>query len=104
MKEPIPDRAEVSMDFPEKAYYGSFTRHSTFDVSADREGAHIFLEHRGGEMRRFGFHVHHHLLADLIEALGKSIAACEDLDAEVRRELVSAGKSFAAVLKAKTAK
>jgi hypothetical protein len=101
MKEPIPDRAEVSMDFPEKAYYGSFTRHSTFDVRSDGEGSHIFLEHRGGEMRRFGFHVHHHLLADLIEALGKSLRACPDLDPEVRRELAAAGKSFSAALTGK---
>ena len=102
MKEPIPDRAEVSMDFPEKAYYGSFTRHSTFDVSADRDGAHIFLEHRGGEMRRFGFHLQHHLLADIIEALGENLGNCPDLKPELREELAAAGKSFAAALSGKS--
>ena len=28
---PISDKAEVSVDFPDKAYIGSFTRHSQFD-------------------------------------------------------------------------
>ena len=29
---PIADKAEVSVDFPDKAYIGSFSRHSQFDA------------------------------------------------------------------------
>lgn len=32
---PIADKAEVSVDFPDKAYMGSFGRHSQFDAYAD---------------------------------------------------------------------
>jgi hypothetical protein len=32
---PISDKAEVFVDFPDKAYIGSFGRHSQFDAYAD---------------------------------------------------------------------
>jgi hypothetical protein len=32
---PISDKAEVAVDFPDKAYIGSFGRHSQFDAYAD---------------------------------------------------------------------
>lgn len=85
MKRRIADSAEVSVDFPEKLYYGSFTRHSTFEVKADGEGVHIELERSSGEKRHVGVHIHYHLLADILSGLGKSVAGCKDLS-EPKRE------------------
>jgi len=63
MAKPIIDKAEVSMDFPDKYYYGTFSRASSFDVKADKEGLHIFLDRNGEEPRHFGFHLQYYLLA-----------------------------------------
>ena len=48
---PITDKAEVSIDFPDKTYVGSFTRHSGFEAEADAEGVALKLV-RAGEDRR----------------------------------------------------
>jgi len=85
MKRRIADSAEVSVDFPEKVYYGSFTRHSTFDVKVDEHGVHLELERSSGERRHVGVHIHYHLLADIFSDLGKSVASCRDLS-ELQRD------------------
>src|SRR6056297_2290046 len=61
---PISDKAEVSIDFPEKFYHGSFGHQSRYEVTADDEGVHIYLVRGGPERRHVGFHVHYQLLAD----------------------------------------
>ena len=48
---PISDKAEVPVDFPDKAYIGSFGRHSQFDAYADDDSVAIRLV-RPGEDRR----------------------------------------------------
>lgn len=35
--QPITDKAEVSVNFPDTAYIGSFSRHSQFDACADSD-------------------------------------------------------------------
>jgi hypothetical protein len=70
MKKPITDRAEVSVDFPDKAYYGSFGQHSSYAVRADEHGLHIDLDRGTGEKRHVGFHIHYFLLADILDAAG----------------------------------
>jgi hypothetical protein len=39
MMKSISDKAEVSLDFPDKAYMGSFGRESSFDVKVDPGGS-----------------------------------------------------------------
>ncbi len=51
MSDPIPDKAQVSIDFPHKFYMGSFGRESRFDVTADKEGVHVHLDRPGQERR-----------------------------------------------------
>jgi hypothetical protein len=73
MSTPITDKAEVSIDFPDKFYMGSFGRGSRFDLTADAEGIHLDLERIQAEKRRVGFHVHYYLLADLLEAAAHAV-------------------------------
>jgi hypothetical protein len=80
MTTPITDKAEVSIDFPDKFYMGSFGRGSRFDLSADKEGVHLHLERSEGEKRRVGFHVHYYLLADLLEAAATAVADVNDIE------------------------
>ena len=72
MKHPMKDKAQVSIDFPEKFYVGSFGRDSSLDVTADRDGVHINLERQVDRKRRVGFHVHYYLLADLLQSIGQA--------------------------------
>ena len=81
MSTPITDKAEVSIDFPDKFYMGSFGRGSHFDLTADKEGVHLHLERSEGEKRRVGFHIHYYLLADLLEAAATAVAKVKDAEA-----------------------
>jgi len=80
MSTPITDKAEVSIDFPDKFYMGSFGRGSRFDLTADKEGVHLHLERSEGEKRRVGFHIHYYLLADLLEAAATAVARVKDAE------------------------
>ena len=92
MSTPITDKAEVSIDFPDKFFVGSFGRGSRFDVTADREGVHIHLDRKDGEKRHVGFHLHYYLLADMLEAMAEAVAGVGDLEPEHRKRLVDAGR------------
>ena len=54
---PIADKAEVSVDFPDKAYIGSFSRHSQFDATptATASPSGSYDRARIGERRWFTF-------------------------------------------------
>ena len=80
MSTPITDKADVSIDFPDKFYMGSFGGGSRFDLTADKQGVHLHLERIDGEKRRVGFHIHYYLLADLLEAAATAIAEVKDTD------------------------
>ncbi len=96
----IGDKVEVSVDFPGKPYMGSFTRHSGYTVTADKEGVHIHLEHRVGEHRRVGLHIHHHLMADLIEEIGTALKETTPLDRTQRQRLEASAEALLAAVKA----
>ena len=80
MSTPITDKAEISIDFPDKFYMGSFGRGSRFDLTADKEGIHLHLERSEGEKRRVGFHIHYYLLADLLEAAATAVAGVKNAE------------------------
>src|SRR5262245_15813639 len=78
---PITDRAEVSIDFPEKAYMGSFGRDSRFEVSAGADVAAIKLARSGHEEKRVvEFHIHYYLLADILAELARVIASHPEIE------------------------
>jgi len=84
---PISDKAEVSVDFPDKAYIGSFRRHSQFDASADADSVAIRLVRPGEDRREAVMHLHYGLLADILTELAASLAARHPLDEQHRTEL-----------------
>lgn len=94
MKHPMKDKAQVSIDFPEKFYVGSFGRDSSLDVTADQEGVHIHLERQVDRKRRVGFHVHYYLLADLLQSIGQALAGCKEIDPIHRSALADATRSL----------
>ena len=100
---PIADKAEVSVDFPDKAYIGHFSRHSQFDAYADADNAAIRLVRPGEDRREAVIHLHYGLLADILCELARSLAAREPLDELHRSELCEAARQLAAALEPRVA-
>jgi hypothetical protein len=95
---PISDKAEVSVDFPDKAYIGSFGRHSQFDAYADDDSVVIRLVRPGEDRREAVMHLHYGLLADILVELAKSLGSRGQLDDQHRAELSEAARLLCAAL------
>ncbi len=95
---PIADKAEVSVDFPDKAYIGSFSRHSQFDAYADADSVAVRLVRPGEDRREALIHLHYGLLADILAELARSLTARDPLDEQHRSELSEATKQLSASL------
>ena len=95
---PISDKAEVSVDFPDKAYIGSFGRHSQFDAYADDDSIAVRLVRPGDDRREAVMHLHYGLLADILVELAKSLASRPEPDEQHRTELNEAAKQLCASL------
>ena len=98
MSKPIVDKAEVSIDFPDKYYHGSFSRTSSFDVKLDEQGVHIVLDRPGEERRHVAFHLHHHLFGDLLESIAEELAKDAAVPAHHRERLSEVAGRLAKVL------
>jgi hypothetical protein len=101
MKHPITDKAQVSIDFPDKFYVGSFGRESSLDVTADDHGVHIKLERNDDQTRRVGFHLHYYLFADLIASVGEALSASRAMDEPQRAALEDAAQILTKAAKAR---
>ena len=90
MAKPILDKAEVSIDFPDKFYHGSFSRSSQYSVKVDGDGVHIELDRREGEKRHVAFHLHYQLFSGILNAIAEELEAgseLSDLDLERLKEV-----------------
>ena len=88
--QPVQDKAEVSIDFPDKFYIGSFLRSSKFEARAEGDGLLIKLLRPGDQKRVVELHLHHHLLADILSAWADSLAKQPPMDEDHRETLVEA--------------
>jgi hypothetical protein len=95
---PIADKAEVSVDFPDKVYIGSFGRHSQFDAYADTDSVAIRLVRPGEDRREAVVHLHYGLLAGILSELARSLSCRDLLDDQHRAELSEAAKQLVASL------
>ena len=98
MKKPIPDKAEVALEYPDKLYIGTFERSSRFDAHLDETGISLTLERTGDASthKTVHLHIHYGLFAEILhdlarttksmsinddrhpESLAKSVAALHD--------------------------
>ena len=85
---PVVDKAEVSIDFPDKFYMGSFARGSTFEAKSEDDGLFIRLTRPGDDKRTAEFHLHHHLLADILAEWAKSLSESEPMEKTHRETLL----------------
>ena len=91
---PIADKAEVSVDFPDKAYIGSFSRHSQFDAYADADSVAVRLVRPGEDRREAMIHLHYGLLAEILVELARSLTARDPLDEQHRVNSARRQSSF----------
>lgn len=89
---PISDKAEVSIDFPDKFYVGRFERESAVEARAEGDGLHFRLVREGEEKREVSVHLHHYVLAAVLDDWAESLAAAEPVDRGHAKELVAALK------------
>ena len=75
MPKPIPDKAEVALEYPDKLYVGTFERTSRFEAHLDDAGVALTLERPGDESVRKSVHLHLHygLLAGILRELAGSV-------------------------------
>jgi hypothetical protein len=91
---PVQDKAEVSIDFPEKFYVGSFARDSKFEARTEDDGLLIKLLKPGDAKRAVEIHLHHHLLADILAGWAESLADEPIHDRDHRKTLQDALKKL----------
>jgi hypothetical protein len=105
MTRPIPDKAEVALEYPDKFYVGTFDRSSRFEAHLDPAGLALTLERPGDESVRKSFHIHLHydLLVQILHDLAATAAAMKVDDIAHRVALADAAKALAAALVRKRA-
>ena len=77
MTKPIPDKAEVALEFPDKVYIGTFERTSRFSVHFDERGVSLHLQGAGDSEthKTVGMHFHYALFAEILHELAKTVSS-----------------------------
>ena len=95
MSQPVPDKAEVALEYPDKFYVGTFEHSSRFEAHLDPTGLALTLERPGPEEVRKSIHMHlnYGLLAAILREVAAgvgAISADDDLHRDQLREAVEA--------------
>jgi len=103
MTKPIPDKAEVALEYPDKLYIGTFERSARFDAHLDATGISLMLERVGDVDTRKSIHMHinYELFAEILRDLATTVAAIPAEDAAHRETLAKAAKALHHALAAK---
>jgi hypothetical protein len=93
---PIPDKAEVALEYPDKFYIGTFERSARFDAHLDQTGISLTLHRTGDTETRRSVHMHFHyaLFADILRDLARTVSAMPPEDADHRKTVRDAAKAL----------
>jgi hypothetical protein len=93
---PIPDKAEVALEYPDKLYIGTFERSARFDAHLDQTGISLSLHRTGDAETRRSVHMHFHyaFFADILRDLAKTVSAMPLEDAAHREAMREAAKAL----------
>ena len=99
MTKPIPDKAEVAVEYPDKLYIGTFAQASRFDAHLDDTGISLTLERRSPDEEHKSVHMHFHyaLFAEILRDLARTVAVLPLADPH-RETLQRAAQALAAAL------
>ena len=92
MSKPVPDKAEVALEYPDKFYVGTFEHSSRFEAHLNGSGFALVLTRPGTEDVRKSVHLHisFGLLAGILRELASSVAAIPKDDIAHREQLAEA--------------
>jgi hypothetical protein len=104
MTKPIPDKAEVALEYPDKLYIGTFQNSSRFDAHLDETGVSLTLDRKGDADTRKSVHMHFHyaLFAEVLRDLAKTVAVMPPEDTVHRDALRTAAEALCRALGAET--
>jgi hypothetical protein len=96
MTQPIPDKAEVALEYPDKLYIGTFERSARFDAHLDKTGISLTLQRMGDiEARRsIRMHLHYGLFAEILRELAKTVSGIPEDDTEHKKALRDAAEAL----------
>jgi len=100
MTKPIPDKAEIALEYPDKLYVGTFERSSRFEAHLDPTGIALVLEKPGADDVRKSIHMHINfgLFADIIRELAATVGKIPKDDVVHRDLLAQAAAELHAAL------
>ena len=92
MSKPIPDKAEIALEYPDKFYVGTFEHTSRFEAHLDPTGIALTLTRPGAEDVRKSVHMHlsFGLVAGILQDVAESIGNLPKDDIAHRRQLTDA--------------
>lgn len=96
MTKPIPDKAEVAVEYPDKLYIGTFERTAQFDAHLDNAGISLSLYRAGADEVRKSVRMHFHyaLFAEILHDLAKAAASLPAGDLVHHEALRDAAKAL----------
>ena len=106
MTKPIPDKAEVAVEYPDKLYIGTFEQSARFDAHLDQSGISLSLHRQGDADTRKSVRMHFHymLFAEILHDLAKTVTSLPPADVSHREALRDAAKALYSALIAGTRK
>jgi hypothetical protein len=105
MTKPIPDKAEVALEYPDKLYIGTFAQTSSFDAHLDETGISLSLHRTGAaDVRKsIRIHLHYGLFAEILHDLARTVARVPPTDSAHRAALREAARALHVALDADAA-
>ena len=96
MTKPIPDKAEVALEYPDKLYIGTFEQTACFDAHLDAVGISLSLHRTGAaDLRKtIRIHFHYALFAEILRDLAKTVSALPPTDVAHREALRDSAKAL----------
>ena len=92
MTKPIPDKAEIALEYPDKLYVGTFEHTSRLEAHLDPTGFALILERLGDEDVRKSVHMHINfgLFASILSELASTVRRIPKDDIVHRDQLAQA--------------
>jgi hypothetical protein len=103
MTKPVPDKAEIALEYSDKFYIGTFEHSSRFEAHLDPTGFTLVLERPGAEDVRKSIHLHINfgLFAGILSELAASVGGIPKDDILHRDQLAQAvGQLHQALIRA----
>jgi hypothetical protein len=96
MTKPIPDKAEVAIEHPDKLYIGTFERTSRFDAHLDETRISLSLHRTDADDSYKSIHMHFHyvLFAEILHDLARTAVSLPVSDFPHREVVRDAAKAL----------